>query len=51
MSIIVVEKFYYYTYICNKCKSNLMFHNEDIIDPDNDMEHIICPVCGERNYL
>ena len=51
MSIIVVEKFYYYTCICNKCKSNLMFNNEDIIDSDDDMEHIICPVCGERNYL
>ena len=44
------EDYYDYSCFCDGCGRILLYNSEDIILDDN-IDYIICPVCGEKNYL
>ena len=43
------EDYYNYSCFCDGCGRLLLYNSEDI-ERDN-IDYIICPVCGEKNYL
>lgn len=51
MSILVVKEFYNYWSTCGNCGVKMMYNSEDILSQDNDLDHIICPICGEKIYI
>ena len=44
------EDYYNHSCSCDGCGLILLYNNEDVMLND-DIDYIICPVCGERNYL
>lgn len=44
------EDYYNYSCSCDGCGLILLYNNEDVILTD-DIDYIICPECGEKNYL
>ena len=51
MAILLVKEFYNYGRECDHCGAKMMFNNEDIITPDNDLEYVICPACSNKIYF
>lgn len=46
----VVERLYNYHRYCEGCFAILLYDNEDIIQ-DSPFDYIICPKCGETNFI
>ena len=44
------EDYYNYSCFCDGCGLILLYNSEDIM-LDDDIDYIICPVCGERNEV
>ena len=44
------EDYYNHSCSCDGRGLILLYNNEDVVLDDN-IDYIICPVCGERNYL
>lgn len=44
------EDYYNHSCSCDGCGLILLYNNEDVVLDDN-IDYIVCPVCGERNYL
>ena len=43
------EDYYNYSCLCDRCGLILLYNDKDVMF--DDIDYIICPVCGERNEV